>query len=85
MGSLSSLQKSEFLKLINSFLHFFGANIKNSGTTTMEKTPIYIFSTFGSKKKQVWEEKIRKKRKNFKNLKVEGNYPNTYPLIQTSF
>ena len=26
----------------------------------VEKTPIYHFSTFGSKKKQVWVEKIRR-------------------------
>ena len=43
MGSLSSFQKSEFLKLI-----IFGAKIEISGTKWVEKTP-YIFSTFGSK------------------------------------
>ena len=35
----------------------------------------YIFFLF-SVQKRVWAEKIRKKRKNSKNLKVAGNYPN---------
>ena len=54
--SLSSLQKSEFLKLIISFFHYFLCQNWDH--------------------KRVWAEKIGKKQKNFKNLKVAGNYPN---------
>jgi hypothetical protein len=38
-------------------------------------TQIYFFY-FQFKNKQVWAEKIRKKQKNSKNLKVAGKYPN---------
>jgi hypothetical protein len=44
-----------------------------------KKTPIYIFSTFCSKINEFERkklEKIGKKQKNSKNLKVTGNYPN---------
>ena len=64
---LSILQKSEFLKLIISLFHyFFFDKIEISGTKWVEKTPIYIFSTFGSKingfeqKKSEKNEKIPK-------------------------
>jgi hypothetical protein len=40
-----------------------------------KNTHIYFFY-FLFKNKQVWREKIGKKRKNSKNLKVAGNYPN---------
>jgi hypothetical protein len=40
-----------------------------------KKTPIYIFSTFGSKINE-FQQKKRKKRKKSKSLKVAGNYPN---------
>ena len=36
----------------------------------------YFFFYFWFKNKRVWTEKIGKKRKNSKNLKVAGNYPN---------
>jgi hypothetical protein len=49
MGSLSSLQKSEFLKLIISFFHYFSGKIEISGKKWVEKTPIYIFFTFRKK------------------------------------
>ena len=46
---LSSLQKSEFLKLIISFFHHFGCQNEIRGTICVEKTFLYILSTFGSK------------------------------------
>ena len=61
--SLSSMQKSEFLKLIISFFHFFGAKIEISGTKWVEKTPIYIFSTFGSKINEFEQKKLEKNEK----------------------
>ena len=70
-----SFQKSEFLKLIISFLQYFWCQIEISGTKWVEKTPIYIFSTFGSKINEFGRKKLEKKRKSFKNLKVAGNYP----------
>ena len=76
MGSLSSLQKLEFVKLIISFFHYFDTKIEISGTKWVEKTPIYIFSIFGSKINVFERKKSEKKRKNSKNLKVAGNYPN---------
>ena len=42
-GGLRSLQKSEFLKLIISFFHYFGVKIEISGTKCVEKTPIHIY------------------------------------------
>ena len=41
MGGLSSLQKSEFLKLI--FAIIFGSIIEISGTKWVEKKTIYFF------------------------------------------
>ena len=52
----------------------FGAKIEISGTKWVEKTLIY-FHYLWLKNKRVWAEKIRKKGKNSKNLKVSGNYP----------
>jgi hypothetical protein len=43
----------------------------------VEKTPIYIFSTFGSKIKEFEWRKLEKNEKNSKDLKVASNYPNT--------
>ena len=42
----------------------------------------YIFFLLLVQKKWVWAEKIGKKRKNSRNLKVAGNYPNTSYSIQ---
>jgi uncharacterized protein (DUF2225 family) len=42
----------------------------------VEKTPICIFSTFGSKINKFGRKKPEKNEKNSKNLKVAGNYPN---------
>jgi hypothetical protein len=39
----------------------------------VEKTPIYISSTFGSKINEFERKELEK---NSKNLKVAGNYPN---------
>ena len=46
--SLSSLQKLEFLKLIISFFHYFWWQNWDQCHKWVEKTPIYIFSTFDS-------------------------------------
>ena len=52
-----------------------GAKIEISDTKWVEKTPIYIFSTFGSKIDK-FEWKNQKKTKKFQNLKIVCNYPN---------
>ena len=76
MGSLSSLQKSELLNLIISFFHnFWCQNWDQWHKMSGKNTHIYFFY-FWFKNKRVWAEKIGKKRKNSKNLKVAGNYPN---------
>ena len=76
MGSLSSLQKSEFVKLIISFFYYFWCqNWDQWHKMSGKNTHIYFFY-FWFKNKRVWAEKIGKKRKNSKNLKVAGNYPN---------
>ena len=54
----------------------FDAKIEISGTKSVEKTPVYIFSTFGSKINKFERKKSEKKRKNSKNLKDADNYPN---------
>ena len=46
---LSTLQKSEFFKLLFHSSNIFGAKITISGTKGMDKTAIYIFSTFRAK------------------------------------
>ena len=43
-----------------------------------KKIPYIFFFYFLFKNKRVWAEKIRKKQKNSKNLKVAGNSPNIY-------
>ena len=53
----------------------FGAKIEISGTKWVEKTPIYIFSTLGSKINAFEQKKLEKNEK-IPNLKVAGNYPN---------
>ena len=63
MGSLSSLQKSEFLKLIISFFHYFWCqNWDQWHKMSGKNTHIYFFY-FRFKNKRVWAEKIGKKRK----------------------
>jgi hypothetical protein len=42
----------------------------------VEKTTIYIFSTFGSKIDKFERKESEKNKKIPKNLKVAGNYPN---------
>jgi hypothetical protein len=72
-GSLSSidLQKSEFLKLITSFFHFFGAKIEISGTKRVEKTPTYLYIFFknislsGKNRKKNKKNPIPKSRRHF--------------------
>ena len=74
-GSLSRLQKSKFLKLIISFFHYFWCqNWDQWHKMSGKNTHIYFFYVW-FKNKQVLAEKIGKKRKNSKNLKVAGNYP----------
>ena len=72
---VSSLQKSEFLKLIIPFFHYLWCqNWDQWHKMSGKNTHIYFFY-FWFKNKRVWAEKIRKKRKPFKNLKVADNYP----------
>ena len=74
-GGLRSLQKSEFLKLTISFFHYFWwHNWDQCYKMSGKNTHIYFFLLL-VKKKRVWAEKIGKKQKNSKNLKVAGNYP----------
>ena len=63
MGSLCSLQKSEFLKLITLFFHYFGAKIEIRDTKWVDKKPIYNFSTFGSKINEFEQKKSEKNKK----------------------
>ena len=73
---LSSLQKSEFLKLIILFFHYFWQQNWNQWHKLSGKTPICFFSTFGSKINEFEWKKSEKNKKNSKNLNVAGNYPN---------
>ena len=73
---LRSLQKSAFLKLtILLFQYFWCQNWDQWHKLSGKNTHIFFFY-FWFKNKRVWAEKIGKKRKNSKNLKVAGNYPN---------
>ena len=63
MGSLSSLQKSEFFSWLFHSSIIFGAKIEISRTKWVEKTPIYIFSTFGSKINEFERKKLEKNEK----------------------
>ena len=73
---LRSFQKSEFLKSILSFFHYFWCqNWDQWHKMSGKNTHIYFFYSW-FKNKRVWAEKIGKKQKNSKNLKVVGNYPN---------
>ena len=73
---LRSFQKSEFLKLIISLLHYFWhQNWDQWHKMSRKNTHLYFFY-FSFKNKRVWAEKIRKKQKKSKKLKVAGNYPN---------
>ena len=62
---LSSLQKPEFFK-VDYFIQssiIFCAKIEISGTKWVEKSPIYIFSTFGSKINEFEQKKSEKNKK----------------------
>ena len=61
---LSSLQKSEFVSWLFHSSIIFDAKIEISGTKWVEKTPIYIFSTFGSKINECEWKKLEKNEKN---------------------
>jgi len=59
------------------FIYPIISKISNVQWHKMSGKNIYIhFFYFRFKNKRVWAEKIRKKRKNSKNIKVAGNYPN---------
>ena len=68
-GSLSSLQKSEFLKLIISLFHYFWCQNWHQWHKMSGQNTHICFFYFRFKNKQ-----IGKKRKNSKNLKVAGNH-----------
>ena len=61
--SLSSLQKSEILKLIISFFHYIWCQNWDQWHKMSGKTPIYIFSTFGSKINEFERKKSEKNKK----------------------
>ena len=65
-------KNQSFLKLIVSLTLFW---VPNLSSVTQIGTHIYFFY-FWFKNKRVWAKKIGKNRKNSKNLKVAGNYPN---------
>ena len=73
MGSLSRVRKSELLKLIISFFHYFWCQNWDYWHKMSEKNTHIYFFYFRFKNKQVLAEKNWKKTKNFKNLKVTGN------------
>ena len=75
-GSLPSLKKSEFIKLIISYSHYFWRQNWVLCHKMIGKNIHIYFFYFWFKNKRVWAEKIGKKRKNSKNLKVAGNDPN---------
>ena len=74
MGSLSSWKKSEFLKLVISFFHYFWCQNGDQWKVEVEKIPIYIFSTFGSKINEFEQKKLEKTEKIPKTQKVAGKY-----------
>ena len=53
----------------------FGAKFEISGTKSVEKKPINIFSAIDSKMDEFEQKKLEKTKK-FQNLTVAGNYPN---------
>jgi hypothetical protein len=69
-GSLSSLQKSEFLKLIISLLHYFWCQNQNEWQKMSGKNTHIWFFIFGSKMNEFERKKSEKKQKNYKILKV---------------
>ena len=62
------------MTLFHSFI-IFGAKFEISGTKWVEKNHPYIPFLLLVKKKMSLSRKNKKKRKNSKNLKVAGNYP----------
>ena len=96
MGSFSSLQKSEFVKLIISFFYYFWCqNWDQWHKMSGKNTHIYFFY-FRFKNKQVWVEKIGKERKKSKknqNLKpklpitltFESHYFSLWKFFETFF
>ena len=68
-GGLRSLQKSEFLKLIISFFHYFCSQNWNQWHKMSGKNTHIYFFYFWFKNKRVWAEKNRKKTKKFQKPK----------------
>ena len=62
-GGLRTLQKSEFLKSIIQFFHYFCSQNWNQWHKMSGKNIHIYFFYFWFKNKEVWAEKIRKKRK----------------------
>ena len=73
---LRSFQKSPFLKLTILFCQYFWCQIWDQWHKLSGKNTHIFFFYFLFKNKRVWAKKIGKKRKNSKNLKVAGTYPN---------
>ena len=72
---LQQFAKSAFLKLTVLFFQYFCCQNWDQLHKLSGKNTHIIFFYFWFKNKRVWAEKIGKKQKNFKNLKVAGNYP----------
>ena len=82
MGSLSSLQKSDFLKLIFFILPLvLVPKLRSVAQNERKKTPIYFFPTFGSKiNKFDW-----KKTKKQKTLKLQAILSNFVPPVKVIY
>ena len=83
MGSLSyCLQKSNFLKLIISCFHYFRSQNWYQWIWVKKINFYFFYFWFKNKRRNPWHggvdivEKMGKKRKNSKNLKIADNYPN---------
>ena len=77
--------KISVFKVDNFVLYIFLVPKLRSVTQIEWKKHPCIFFYFWLKNKQVWAEKIGNKRKNFKNLKVAGNYPKVPILKECHF
>ena len=71
-GSLSSLQKSEFLKFIISFFYYFRCQNWDQWHKWVEKTPIYFFQLLVQKVNKFERKKSEKNEKNPKTLKLQA-------------
>ena len=69
--SIPNIKKSEFLKLIIYSSIIFGAKIEISCKKWVEKTPKYVFSTFGSKINEFERKNLEKNEKISKTSKLQ--------------